>query len=136
MSNLQIGLAIAGGLVLAAIVAHGAWSARKNTPRKADPVAESAVAGASTVSSTGPQEPTLDAIDLLDPASLPSAERRAGLDALIDVITLINLDGARAASRSPLKAKTPTASFGSCQLPGSATKRSRPGCKWPTAWGR
>ena len=92
MSNLQISLAIAGGLVLAAIVAHGAWSARKNTPRKADPVAEPAVAGASTAASTGPQEPTLDAIDLLDPASLPSAERRAGLDALIDVITLINLD--------------------------------------------
>jgi FtsZ-interacting cell division protein ZipA len=37
MSNLQIGLAIAGGVVLAAVVAHGAWSSRKNTPRQALP---------------------------------------------------------------------------------------------------
>ena len=34
MSNLQIGLAVAGGLVLAAVVAHGAWTSRKNTPRQ------------------------------------------------------------------------------------------------------
>ena len=32
MSNLQLGLAIAGGLVLAAVVAHGAWTSRKNAP--------------------------------------------------------------------------------------------------------
>ena len=35
MSNLQIGLAIAGGLVLAAVVAHSAWTARKNQPKLA-----------------------------------------------------------------------------------------------------
>ena len=39
MSNLQIGLAIAGGLVLAGVVAHSAWSARKNQPKLATPEA-------------------------------------------------------------------------------------------------
>lgn len=37
MSNLQLGLAIAGGLVLAAVVAHGAWTSRRNTPLQAQP---------------------------------------------------------------------------------------------------
>ncbi len=37
MNNLTIGLAIAGGLVLAAVVAHGAWQARKNAPLVAQP---------------------------------------------------------------------------------------------------
>ena len=36
MSTLTIGLAIAGGLVLAGVVAHGAWNARRNAPRTAD----------------------------------------------------------------------------------------------------
>jgi ZipA, C-terminal FtsZ-binding domain len=37
MSNLQLGLAIAGGLVLAGVVAHGAWTSRKNAPLQAQP---------------------------------------------------------------------------------------------------
>ncbi len=37
MSTLQISLAIIGGLLLAFVVAHGAWTARKNTPRQAVP---------------------------------------------------------------------------------------------------
>jgi hypothetical protein len=37
MSTLQIALAIIGGLLLAFVVAHGAWSARRNTPRQAIP---------------------------------------------------------------------------------------------------
>ena len=37
MSSLQIGLAVAGGLVLAAVVAHGAWTSRKNAPLQAQP---------------------------------------------------------------------------------------------------
>lgn len=39
MSSLQIGLAIAGGLVLAGVVAHSTWTSRKNKPRQPDPVA-------------------------------------------------------------------------------------------------
>ena len=33
MSSLQLWLAIAGGLLLAAVVAHGAWTSRKLAPR-------------------------------------------------------------------------------------------------------
>ena len=35
MSNFQIGLAIAGGVVLVAVVAHSTWTTRKNKPRQA-----------------------------------------------------------------------------------------------------
>ena len=37
MSSLQIGLAIAGGIVLAGVVAHSTWTSRKNKPRQAEP---------------------------------------------------------------------------------------------------
>ena len=42
--SLQLGLAVAGGAVLAGLVAHGIWEARKNQPRKAEP--DSATASA------------------------------------------------------------------------------------------
>ena len=38
MSTLQVALAIAGGVVLAGVVAHSAWSSRKSKPRQADPL--------------------------------------------------------------------------------------------------
>lgn len=38
MSQLQIWLAIAGGVVLIVLVAHNAWNNRKNQPRQADPL--------------------------------------------------------------------------------------------------
>ncbi len=38
MSTLQIGLAIAGGVVLAGVVAHSTWTSRKNKPRQAEPL--------------------------------------------------------------------------------------------------
>jgi hypothetical protein len=90
MSTLQIGLAIAGGLALAAVVAHGAWSARKVAPRQAQP-SEDAM-------SEAPQEaiePRLDADEFVAPAPLPiqpAAERKPGLDALIDVIAPVALE--------------------------------------------
>jgi ZipA, C-terminal FtsZ-binding domain len=37
LSTLQISLAVAGGLVLAGVVAHGAWSARRSVPKRAEP---------------------------------------------------------------------------------------------------
>lgn len=48
MSNLTIGLATLGGAVLAAVVAHSAWSSRRNMPRVAqpDPVPGNSVHGA------------------------------------------------------------------------------------------
>ncbi len=83
MSTLQIGLSIAGGLVLAAVVAHGAWSARKVAPRQALP-SETTEAASTAI------EPSLDDEDF-GPPTVPQGlvEKRPGLDALIDVITPI-----------------------------------------------
>ncbi len=89
MSSLQIGLAIAGGAVLAAVVAHGAWNSRKNAPRQAqtDPSAE-------------PLDSSLPPPSLIDPVFSDSMfvvaplERKPSLDALIDVIAPIGLDTA------------------------------------------
>ena len=36
MNNLLLGLSIAGGVVLAGVIAHGAWTARKSAPKLAD----------------------------------------------------------------------------------------------------
>ncbi len=87
MSNLQIGLAITGGLVLAAVVAHSAWNSRKNSPRQAQ-----------TEPGQGKLvDPPLDAqlseIEFeAGRLSLPLPETKPLLDALIDVIAPIYLD--------------------------------------------
>ncbi len=89
MSNLQIGLAIAGGVVLAAVVAHGAWSTRRNSPRQAQPEPAGDPLGSLQ------REPTLDAEGQGDtqPMTLPPVARRSVMDSLIDVIATIALDG-------------------------------------------
>lgn len=91
MSNLQIGLAIAGGVILAAVVAHGAWSSRRNAPRQAKPEPS-----AGQASQTQLREPVLDGDIAQDtqPMSLPPVARRSAMDSLIDVIATIALDGA------------------------------------------
>jgi hypothetical protein len=89
MSNLQIGLAIAGGVVLAAVVAHGAWNARRNAPRQAQPEP------AGDLQASSQREPSLDADGQGDthPMTLPPVARRSVMDSLIDVIATIALDG-------------------------------------------
>ena len=89
MSNLQIGLAIAGGVVLAAVVAHSAWSARRNSPRQASPEP--------TLDADEPslQEPLAENSDFdARPFALPQVPKRPAMDALIDVIATVALDGA------------------------------------------
>jgi hypothetical protein len=88
MSNLQIGLAIAGGVVLAAVVAHGAWNSRRNAPRQAlpEPAGDSPAAP--------PREPVLsDFGHDTQPITMPSVARRSAMDSLIDVIATVALDG-------------------------------------------
>lgn len=86
MSNLQIGLAIAGGVVLAAVVAHSAWSSRRNAPRQAQPEDRPDSADA-------PIEPVLTEVNAHTPAfELPRPAPRPAMDALIDVIATIALD--------------------------------------------
>jgi hypothetical protein len=87
MSNLQIGLAVAGGVVLAAVVIHGAWSSRKNTPRQAEP--EGLLDGPDTV-----PQPARDDDFAAARFSLPAVPKRPMLDSLIDVIATISLDAA------------------------------------------
>ena len=88
MSTLQIGLAVAGGVVLAAVVAHGAWTSRKMAPRQATPPQADEGAQAGGI------EPRMDGDAFApDQFPLPPPEKKAGMDALIDVIAPIALDG-------------------------------------------
>ena len=110
MSSLSVALAILGGLVLATVVGYNAWMSRRNAPRQPD-ARERAPVEAEIATARPGQEPVLH-IDphqvpgnerhepLFDPAlpapsALPSqsAERRGGLDPLIDVITPVSLEG-------------------------------------------
>lgn len=107
MSNFQLGLIIAGGVVLAVIVAYNAWVTQRNEPKRARPPeadgaadpsvrhdpAFDALDGAAQAAASGDgtgTEPTLDghAVDLRDALQMPvpPAERRGGLDPLIDAI--------------------------------------------------
>jgi len=63
MSTLQIGLAIAGGVVLAGVVAHSTWTSRKNKPRQAEPLPqEKPIEPTAYAPDYGqPQEPSFDA---------------------------------------------------------------------------
>ena len=84
MSNFQIGLAIAGGVVLVAVVAHSAWTSRKNKPRQAqdlppvepnlEPMPPMPSTSLADFSSLSPESPLL-----VTPMDLPSPT--AGLDA-------------------------------------------------------
>ncbi len=90
MSNLQIGLAIAGGLVLAAVVAHSAWNARKNAPKQAKAEPDMLQNG------RGPREPGFVDFESTQPMGFAPAPvpRRSAMDALIDVIATIAPDPA------------------------------------------
>ena len=117
MSDLQIGLAIAGGLILAAVVAHGAWTASKNQPKLATPdefapaAADAAAAAALDIDVTHAEsrerhEPSFDIdLDAVGDSSyaeienlesitrLTAIEKKPLLDALIDVIAPVAVEG-------------------------------------------
>jgi len=85
VSSLTLGLAVLGGLVLAAVVAHSTWTARRSAPRQAQSLPPQAGDDPAQARRT---EPQFDA-EIGKPAPV---ERRAGLDALIDGIASISLD--------------------------------------------
>ena len=85
MSNFTLGLAIIGGLLLAALVAWNTWSSRRNTPRQAQPAAPALTAG-----DAGERNDPV--FTDTDPVPLPLPEKKPGLDALIDVIAPIVLE--------------------------------------------
>lgn len=94
MSTLTVALASLGGIVLAGVVAHGAWQARRAGPKRAiDEVREEPSAGERA-------EPSLDAAaaegSTADAASAParrsSSRAPLQLDALIDAFASLALD--------------------------------------------
>ena len=111
-------LAILGGLVLAGVIAHGAWSARKAGPRRADPPIDPQMGD-------GRQEPSLgearEAVASELDNTLPAAARllprkpSARIDALIDVIATLSLEapvsGEMAASQMPPSRRAGTKPF-------------------------
>ena len=100
MSNLQIGLAIAGGLVLAGIVAHATWSARRNQPKRATletPPEAEAAQGTGTDLLAERQEPRFEndgfrEADLASLSTMLTIDKKPGLDALIDVIAPVMIE--------------------------------------------
>jgi hypothetical protein len=92
MSNLQIGLAIAGGVLLAGVVAHSAWNSRRNAPRQAQPDAST------DARQSGGHEPALEDAEFdTSRFPLPPVARRPVMDSLIDVIATVALDGPQTA---------------------------------------
>lgn len=110
-------LAVLGGLVLAGVVGHGAWSARKAGPRRASPQMEPLLDGSAR------QEPGLGSDGDTVPASLdetlpvinrPPRKPSARIDALIDAIATITVD-------APISGE-----MASSHLPGSRRAGTKP----------
>jgi len=100
MNNLQVSLAVAGAVLLAGVVAHGAWTSRKNRPKQAEPdLSPESDKREPALSDPGDEriEPALDdgaiAPALGDFKAIPAPRREAALDALIDVIAPIAIEG-------------------------------------------
>ncbi|CAN5731112.1 cell division protein ZipA C-terminal FtsZ-binding domain-containing protein [soil metagenome] len=88
MSTLQIGLAVAGGVVLGGVVAYNAWTSRRNSPKQAVPEPDTVAATQPPLTESERQEPSFDS----GMSPLPAPEKKPGLDALIDVMAPIALD--------------------------------------------
>lgn len=121
MSSLQISLAIIGGLVLAGVVAYNAWVTRRSAPRTAaerktqdgspadervyqdtqpggpgeagriDPVLDDPLPGQADRDTAAERVPDAVPVTLNHVVQVP--EKRPGLDALIDVIAPLMLEG-------------------------------------------
>ena len=105
MSSLTVALAALGGVVLAGVVAHGAWQARKAGPtRTMQPAPETDPPGADRTEPridpvSEPREPVMGEVFaagtvLTEPSLEPRLPRRsvARLDALIDAIATLSVE--------------------------------------------
>ena len=88
MSSLQIGLLVAGGVTLLAVVLYNQWVSRRSAPRQAENAEPVVAEPAVLPGEAAPVEPVLED----DFRNLPQPERRPVLDALIDVISTIEVD--------------------------------------------
>ena len=100
MSSLTVALAVLGGVVLAGVVAHGAWQARKAGPKRAElppaPRPDTPVEPGFEPAFE-PREPALDglaAVDAAEPTLEARLPRRTAprLDALIDAISALTVE--------------------------------------------
>ena len=119
MSTLQISLAVAGGLVLAGVVAHSTWSARKNQPKRAtqEVQPEADVTGAAVEPLSERLEPRFESdsfgeASLVALTTMVAIEKKPCLDALIDVIAPVVTD-AVVSGEAALAAMPPTRRAGS-----------------------
>lgn len=103
MSGFTVGLAVLGGLLLAILVAWNTWTTHRNTPRQP----EAAAARPRPLDER--EDPVFDP-SLIPP--LPVMEKKPGLDALIDVLTPIALEGP-VTGEAALAAMPPTRRAGS-----------------------
>ena len=83
MNDLQLGLAVLGGLFLLALLAHSVWSARANAPKQAK---------ATTPFAQNSQEPVFGDSSYSPVALVVPLARRLPIDALIDAVAAVNLD--------------------------------------------
>lgn len=113
LSTLQLGLAGVGVLVVVGVAAYGAWSSRRNAPRQAQPEPQDSLDADGADAAAG-----MAGVQRLDPvfdtglSSLPLPEKRPGLDALIDVIAPVALEGV-VSGEAALAALPPTRRAGS-----------------------
>jgi hypothetical protein len=131
MSTLQMSLAMAGGVVLAGIVAHSAWTSRRNTPKQPEPAtpAEAAAREAAHERTEPAFEPDGNMPPIegsaaagpgedigIAPVRQPLAKNPAGLDPLIDVIAPVALEqvvsGDAALAATPATRRVGTKPFG------------------------
>lgn len=130
MSSLQVVLAIAGGAVLAGVVAHSAWTSRKSKPRQAEPGVErrgqepvldnDGSQGDPSGHETSSRDAALNVSGLdtlpgegFDVRSVvPGPDKRSVLDALIDVIAPIEIESPTTGDAA-LAAMPPTRRVGS-----------------------
>ena len=88
MDSLQISLLVAGGVTLLVVVGYNQWVSRRSAPRQAEMTEPDASLPPSADNDAGPVEPVLED----DFQNLPQPERKPVLDALIDVISTIEVD--------------------------------------------
>ena len=95
-TTLTVALASLGGIVLAGVVAHGAWQARRAGPKRASPPVREEPSASAPRASEAPELADGDRVDPVDDAAAPArrVSRRLPLelDALIDACASIAFD--------------------------------------------
>ena len=118
MSTLQIGLAIAGGVVLAGVVAHSTWTSRKNKPRQAEPLPQDkSIEPAAYAPDYGQsQEPSFDAApsvsydvhhepEVMAQVATPTYQTTGSLDPVSDMARSMMEEATAHAQRVPDEAE-------------------------------